>query len=83
MGLNHDPGGGGPLDSCSVTFSTYFIDLGSEMTRVASSAGTMYQGLRLINPVNNGLEMSKMVLKGVFFRRSTLNGLERSKMVLK
>ena len=83
MGLNRDPGGGGPLDGCSATFSTFFIDLGSEMTRVASSAGTMYRGLRW-------LTLSTMVLKGVkwswkvsFFRRSTLNGLEMTIMVLK
>ena len=58
MGLKHDPGGGGLLDSCSVTFCVFFIDLGSKMTRVTSSAGTMYRGLRL-------LTLSTMVLKEV------------------
>ena len=60
MGLNHDPGGGGPLDGCSATFCVFFIDLGSEMTRVDSLAGTMYRGLRL-------LTLFTMVLKEVSF----------------
>ena len=48
MGLNHDPGGGGPLDGCSVIFGVFFLDLGSEMTLVTLSAGTMYRGLSLL-----------------------------------
>ena len=69
MGLNHDPGGGGLLDGCSVTSCVFFINLGSEMTRVASWAGTMYRGLRL-------LTLFAMVLKEVSF-------LDPSQMVLK
>ena len=53
----------------SVSFCVFFIDLGSEMTRVAWLAGTMYQGLRL-------LTLFTMVLKEVSF-------LDPSWMVLK
>ena len=75
MGLNHDPGGGGPLDGCSVTFCVFFINLGSEMTRVASSAGTMYWGLRL-------LTLFTMVLKEVKWSWK-VSFLDPSWMVLK
>ena len=54
-----DPGGGGLLDGCSVTGCVFFLDLGSEMTWVASSAGIMYWGLRL-------LTLFTMVLKCLF-----------------
>ena len=69
MGLNHDPGGGGPLDGCSVTGCAFFLDFGSETTWIASSTGTMYWGLRL-------LTLFAMVLKEVSF-------LDPSSMVLK
>ena len=69
MGLNCDPGGGGPLDSCSVAGCPFFLVLGSETTWVASSTGTMYWGLRL-------LTLLAMVMKEVSF-------LDPSWMVLK
>ena len=82
MGLNHDPGGGGPVDGCSVTGCAFFLDLGSEMTRLTSSTGTMYRGLSLLTLFTNILKgvdfwpFSPMVLKGVSF-------LDPSSMVLK
>ena len=93
MGLNRDPGGGGPLDGCSVTACVFFLDLGSEMTTVASSAGTMYRGLRLLTLFTmvlkevSFLDTSRMVLKGHFYLtfyylhggyHFSSNGLERS-----
>ena len=69
MELNLDPGGGGPLDGCSVAGCAFFLDLGSEMTGVTSSTGTMYWGLRF-------LTLFIMVLKEVSF-------LGPSSMVLK
>ena len=69
MGLNCDPGGGGPLDSCSATCCVLFLNLESEMTWVTSLAGTMYRGLRL-------LTLFTMVLKEVSY-------LDPSWMVLK
>ena len=60
MGLNHDPGGGGLLDGCSATGCAFFLDLGSEMTWVTSSTGTMYWGLRFVT-------LFTMVLKEVSF----------------
>ena len=53
------------------------------MTRVASSARYHVSRVKVINPVYNGLERSKMVLKWSVFSRSIQNGLERTIMVLK
>ena len=82
MGLNLDPGGGGLLDSYSVTGCAFFLDLGSEMTWLASSMGTMYRGLRFLTLFAMVLKevdfwpFSPMVLKEVSF-------LDPSSMVLK
>ena len=82
MGWNLDPRGGGPLDGYSVTGCAFFLDLGSEMTWLTSSTGTMYQGLRFLTLFAMVLKevdfwsFSAMVLKEVSF-------LDPSSMVLK
>ena len=67
MGLNHDPGGGGPLDGCSVAGCAFFFVLGSEMTCCLINRDHVLE-VKVINPICNGLERS------VFFR-STLNAV--------
>ena len=67
-GWHHDPGGGGPLDGCSVTFRVFLPWLGiwNDSSHLVSRHHV--SGIKFVNPVYNGPKRS-------VFLRAILNGL--------